>query len=157
MRWREAHIAGIMRSMASAGSDADAHELRDELTGALGRDGWTVEVTSGPKYRYVVDFTHPLVPGSHGCHFDRREDVLAHVRRWREIQLVHDAPVRPDRQRLVCGLRAAAAWPHGDGAPDAIRSVGYLLFEEGVLTEAEARWLDTVVEPDPDTDPRLRS
>jgi hypothetical protein len=134
-----------------------ARDLREELTRALGRDGWTVEVTTGPTFRYVVDFTHPLVPGNHGCRFNSREDVLAHVRQWREIQLVHDAPVRPERHRLLRGLWAAAAWPHGNGAPGAIRSVGYLLFEEGVLTEDEAHWLDAVVEPDPDTDPRLRS
>jgi hypothetical protein len=33
-------------------------------------------------------------------------------------------------------------------------SIGYVLFEEGVLTEGEARWLDEAVELDPDTDPR---
>ena len=89
---------------------------------------------------------------------DRRETLPQFARQtiegWRELSLVHGAPVRPDRRDLVRGLREASEWPNGDGAPQAVRSIGYLLYEQGILTEDEARWLDEAVEPDPTEDPR---
>jgi hypothetical protein len=137
----------------------EVQQLADDLNRALVADGWRVEVRPAARTNHFdVALSHPLVPGEHVFQYEGAtivEKARNWVQNWSEIQLVQDAPVRPEKHGLLRGLRAAASWPHGDGAPDAVRSVGYLLFEEGHLNEAEARWLDSAVEPDRSTDPRF--
>lgn len=57
--------------------------------------------------------------------------------------------VRRERWAMLCGLRGVAGWPEGgEAAANAIRSAGYVLYEEGILTRDEARWLDKALDRD---------
>ena len=58
-----------------------------------------------------------------------------------ELDLVNGAQVRAEVTGLVRKLRAAAGWPRGRDAVDAVEAVGYALAEEGILTLSEAEWL----------------
>ena len=91
----------------------EVQQVADDLNHALAADGWRVEARPAEQTnRFDVALSHPLVPGEHTFQYERATIV--------------------DKHGLLRGLRAAAAWPHGDGAPGAMRSVGYLLFEEVV-------------------------
>jgi hypothetical protein len=156
---RIGHSACVAGSESGALPD-DLQRLRDELRDKLAPDGWRIEVALALRDGYAeVVATHPLVPGEHACASSVSglpDQSRAWLRRWREVRLVHGAPVRPEAHALLRGLRGAADVPNGDGAPPTVRSVGYVLMEQGILTEDEARWLDEAVEPDPETDPRAR-
>jgi hypothetical protein len=123
---------------------------------ALETEGWTVQVKLNAVPGTVsVELEHPLVPGVHGFTVtssttpERARRFLAgcfadHY----QFDLVRDAPVRPERRRLLRSLRGAARLRASDAAAEAIVSAGYALYEEGILLREEADWLDEAVNRD---------
>lgn len=124
--------------------------LERRLGRDLRPDGWSVSVqhADGTADAVKVTLAHPLVPGEWalvGSEQHIEATVRETIAHWREITLVHGAPVRPERARLLRELRTLADWPHGEETRDALRAVARVLAEDGLLTPEEARWLDEAV------------
>jgi hypothetical protein len=141
-----------------------AEEIVGDYRPALEREGWTivVELKVRPPGGVGVQLEHPLVPGSHG--FNLRADMTEErVRRFLvgcfedhyDFDVVRDAPVRSERQRLLRHLRGAALRRGSADAVEAIVSAGYTLYEEGVLLREEADWLSGAMDRDMDEDQRF--
>ena len=101
--------------------------------------------------------THPLRPGEKHIQVTADSTVPAVKQFLRgcfksldaSLEVTGARVVRRERWAMLCGLRGVADWPRGgEAAADAIRSAGYVLVEESILTRAEAKWLDKALDRD---------
>jgi len=127
---------------------------------ALEPHGWQINVVDRldddtPVVAEVV-VTHPLRPGEQSFQVTVDLTVPA-VRRFlgrcfksldASVEVTGARVARRERWAMLCGLRGAADWPRGGEAADAIRSAGYVLLREGILTLEEAKWLDKALDRD---------
>lgn len=123
--------------------------------------GWQITVVDRtdddlPVVAEIV-VAHPLRPGE--THFPVTVDSTVPAARQflgrcfkslgTSLEVTGARVVRPERWAMLCGLRGVAGWPEGgEAAADAIRSAGYVLYEESILTREEARWLDKALDRD---------
>jgi len=104
----------------------------------------------------VVKMVHPLVPGETGLAVTTAEQTPEAAVAFLEnffktsptLVIVRNAPVRLGVEGLVRKLRAAGAAPRHEDSAEAVTGVGFALAEEGVLTFAEAEWLEEALEQD---------
>ena len=142
-----------------------AEEIVARFRGTLEDEGWTLEVQlkARPPGTVTVQLEHPLVPGVFGfnLHAEMTEErvhrfLVGCFEDHYDFDVVRDAPVRPERHRLVRLLRSAALRRGSTDAAEAIVSVGYTLFEEGVLLREEADWLNAALDRDMEEDQRFQ-
>ena len=131
-------------------------EVVDTYRATLEAEGWTLDVKPNAVPGTVsAELEHPLVPGVEGFTVTSSTTPEA-ARRFLvgcfsdhyQFDLVRDAPVPPERHRLLRSLRGAARLRASDAAAEAIVSAGYALYEEGILLREEADWLDEAVNRD---------
>ena len=131
----------------------------------LEAEGWSVQVNAGLPGTVKVELEHPLVPGRHsfGVHSPHmtadgaREFLADSFENYYQFDVVRKAPVRSERERLLRQLRGAAMVWASAAACQAITSAAYTLYEEGVLLQSEAAWLDEALTRDLKEDPRSRT
>src|SRR5205823_1852051 len=109
----------------------------------LEAEGWTLEVKPAESIPGAVgvELEHPLVPGRHSFGMNSpqmsadaaRQFLLRCFQSYHQFEVVRDAPVRPERYRLLRHLRGAAMLRASEAACQAITSAGYALYEEGIL------------------------
>ena len=144
---------------------AIVEEVANRYRPVLEGEGWMVEVTPNPAPGTVcVELEHPLVPGQHSFSVtgsttpeQARRFLVSCFCDHYQFELVRNAPVRPERHRLLRHLRGAARLRASAAACEAIVSAGYALYEEGILLREEADWLDEAVNRDlEESGPRRR-
>lgn len=135
-----------------------AEEVAALFRGRLEAEGWTVEVETNPRVRGRVNvkLEHPLVPSVHQFGANSPQMTVERTRtfltscfeRHYQFEVVRGAPVRRERQDLVRRLRGIGTVRVSHDIGEAIISVGYALFEEGILLREEADWLAEAIRTD---------
>ena len=134
-----------------------AEEVTARYRPLLEVQGWTVAVeTNVVLGRVDVKLEHPLVPAVHYFGANSPQMTAERTRAFLtecfedhyQFEVVRDAPVRPDRYRLLRHLRGAGTLHASDATCEAMTSAGYALYEEGILLREEADWLAEALQRD---------
>lgn len=126
-----------------------AHQSEESLRtlslvdGRLGPDGWEVTEGYAGESTFSIDIRHALT-SDHAFVFDNEDaDKTRFLERClsqREFRVIASRPPEIEHESLLRKLRACAQgfrWEHTE-----VATVARMLRNEGVLTDAEAEWLE---------------
>jgi hypothetical protein len=129
---------------------ADVRRAIEQKLQDLGSPGWEFEVVGvssrRPDAAVSVEFRHPLTPYTFekSIAHPQAESAAARVAEWMDQQeefglaALASGAVRDDSMRLLQRLRGALIHT---SLTRAVESVGWALFEHGILTRQEMDWL----------------